>query len=721
MIRINRAGAELLRCAADEITGKSLADFISTNDRARFTQALDELVRTGRIHAAPFSLGPEGNRTISMGGSTLQAPEGNIHQMVVTLTDITEQVKKTADLETAALTMGGVIAGARDGIFVCTPDQTITGWNPAMEDITGIADRDALGKHLAGMLPFLQETGADSPAARAVTGEIVATPDTRYEYPGSGKGGWTRSIFSPLRDSTGKVIGIIGVVQEITSRTKTLLRIKAANRIYTLSAHVGARAPTVRDLETLLSETCRVAVDGDTIRMAWIGLFDHAAGTLRPVAHARTGEGLTNEGSPEINADQEYSLAADILRTGAPAVCSDVKTDSAAQPWGEAALSEGYRSLAAVPFRLKGEIVGIITLCSGEPYAFSTEDADVLAYLGTTVSFALDLLDKKTLQRRAGRGGHGSWERTRFLAGGIESAALPFAAVHADGSTGAVNAALCTLLGYTEDELLALALSQLLGPSSDDTNRFLQVLACKKPEHYETTIRKKDGTCIPVELFLQEMPDETDGRTCIGVFITDGTERKRLTDSLETDRQKYRTFFEKMSTAVIITVPAGDILAANPAACQLFGRTEEALRSTGGSGLAGAGDPRFVELVRTCEEKGCAKGELRLIKGDGTSFDAGVEGARFQDQEGRQALCLILRDITEAKQLAGTRVQKQDLTIALSLTAFPTLFGNPVRAVKAGFSIRRGLRSPGDLLSRKRGMAGWKAFIRMTATITRHQ
>ena len=68
------------------------------------------------------------------------------------------------------------------------------------------------------------------------------------------------------------------------------------------------------------------------------------------------------------------------------------------------AFRHGYLSLAAVPFRLNGEVVGAITLCSGEPDAFSEAEAEQLALLGTTLSSALDLLDKKTLQRRAGQG-----------------------------------------------------------------------------------------------------------------------------------------------------------------------------------------------------------------------------------------------------------------------------------------------------------------------------
>jgi PAS domain S-box-containing protein len=341
----------------------------------------------------------------------------------------------------------------------------------------------------------------------------------------------------------------------------------------------------------------------------------------------------------------------------------------------EEAHRQGYRSLAAVPFRLKGQIIGVLTLCSGEPDAFSDEESEQLALLGTTLSSALDLLDKKTLQRRAGKGSHGSWERTQFLAGGIESASVPFVAVFPDGSTGAVNAALCAMLGYTEDELLALPLTRLFpdGTTADE-ERFMRVITTKMPGRYESTTRTKDGTLLPVECFLQAMTDETSGQPCTYAFIADISDRKQQMDLLEEERQQYMAFFETASAAIVVTTPEGSVLAANPAACRLFGRTEEALRSADGGGLAGTGDPRFVELARTCKENGTAQGELRLIREDGMQFDAAVRAAWIKAKNGQAALNLTLWGITGQK-LAGAALNQDRNGVVSLLDSLP----NPLR------------------------------------------
>ena len=663
---INQAGARLLGAPAGEITGKNLVEFFGQDEGMRLLACLAGTGGPGNTCQERFLLrSREGEQTIvSLDRTVIRGSEGEICRILVTLTDITGLVAKEDEFRARATRAGAIVNGAREGIVVCAPDLSITCWNPALEDITGIAAPDALGQPLAGMLPFLRAAGEDAPV-RALKGEVVATPDTRYDYPATGKQGWLRALFSPLRESSGEITGVIGVIQEITARTKALRKLKADQRLYATGAQVAFPATVLRDLETLLSETCKAAVDGDTVCMAWIDLFDRAAGVLRPVAQAGAGKELPEGGYRLTGQTPAGCLAEEVITRGAPIICPDVATDPIAQSWRDLARANGFRSQAALPFRLKGEIVGVMTLCSREPCAFSPENTGVLEYLATTLSSALDLLDKKTLQRRAGKGGRGSWERTRFLAGGIECAALPYAAVYEDGSTGAANAALCTLLGYTEEELLALPLASILGAPEKDGDRFRQVLATQRPERYECAARKKDGTLVPVEVFLQAIPDEAGDKPCTGIFLADISERTRYADARERDRAKFRTIVEETTAAVVITTPEGNILSANPAACRLLGRTEQELTLPGEGGPAVNGDPRFVELVRACRESGSATGELRLVRGDAAIRDVYVEARQFPDQDGQPALGLVLIDITGTRTAGEAQAGEREAALSL--------------------------------------------------------
>ena len=630
----NRAGTALLAGKQERPVGTPLRDYITADGQAAFDAALVELAVSGGVRGKVFSLDLPGKAEVMVrfDGTAIRDPDGSLRRFSITLADVSALVAEREAEQTAARTAKGIIAGLRDGVIACTPDLLVTEWNEAMEDISGIPAKDAIGKLLTEVLQFSGETRPDSAAGRALAGEIAVIPDTPYEYRATGKNGWCRVVFSPVRDDTGTIRGIAGTVQEVTARTQAVRRIRAQNRLYAIGEGVRSAALEARHLEDFLRETCRLAAGTEGVSLAWIGLFDHAAGILRPVASFGDTGDLPKEGFTIGDHDSGAGPAADAIRTG--------NTVAGEDPSGHA------RSLAAIPFRLNGEVVGVITLGSDEPDAFLKAEDDQFALLGSALTSALDLLDKKTLRRHAGKGSHGSWERTRFLAEGLETASIPFAVIFPDGTTGAVNAALCRFLGYTEEELLALPLTGLFSAKDAAADACRHVLATQVPGRFESALRAKNGTEIPVEVFLQSMTDETDGGQCVSVFITDRstqvTEFARLTQ--ENDRS--HALLETCSAPLLLVGARGNVLRANPAACTLF------MQQGPGFSLApesGSGDPRFVELIRICNETGQAQGILRLIRADGSPFDAEAAARRFGNGNGEPSYTLVLREIDSAE------------------------------------------------------------------------
>ncbi|HPD89861.1 MAG TPA: PAS domain-containing protein [Bacillota bacterium] len=66
----------------------------------------------------------------------------------------------------------------------------------------------------------------------------------------------------------------------------------------------------------------------------------------------------------------------------------------------------------------------------------------------------------------------------------------------------------------------------------------------------------------------------------------------------------YQYLFENMMEAVLLTSPDGKIYRANPAACQLFERTEEEICMAGRKGLVELSDPRLQIALQTREKMG---------------------------------------------------------------------------------------------------------------------
>lgn len=95
----------------------------------------------------------------------------------------------------------------------------------------------------------------------------------------------------------------------------------------------------------------------------------------------------------------------------------------------------------------------------------------------------------------------------------------------------------------------------------------------------------------------------------------------------------YRSVYEQGMEAVFLTTPDGAILAANPAACKLFGLTEEEICQAGRAGLVDASSPQFNGLLEERARTGITRGELIFIRGDGSRFPGEVSSRQFADDQ----------------------------------------------------------------------------------------
>ncbi|MGB8408528.1 MAG: EAL domain-containing protein [Gallionella sp.] len=129
----------------------------------------------------------------------------------------------------------------------------------------------------------------------------------------------------------------------------------------------------------------------------------------------------------------------------------------------------------------------------------------------------------------------------------------------------------------------------------------------------------------------------------------------------------YRSVFEHTMEAVFLTSPDGAILAANPAACKLFGLSEEEICKVGRAGLVDASSPQFTGLLEERARTGMVRGELIFIRGDGSRFLGEVSSRQFADDHQITRTILIVRDLTEYKkseQLLAESEEQYRLLIA---------------------------------------------------------
>ena len=107
------------------------------------------------------------------------------------------------------------------GVAICDREFRCLAWNSFMEQLTGCPAGKVLGKNVIEASPHMRQTGIDQLLKRAMAGETVASADTPYRSPKTGKIGWVVATYAPLRDECGRIVGVVTTVHDITPRKET--------------------------------------------------------------------------------------------------------------------------------------------------------------------------------------------------------------------------------------------------------------------------------------------------------------------------------------------------------------------------------------------------------------------------------------------------------------------------------------------------------------------
>jgi PAS domain S-box-containing protein len=126
-------------------------------------------------------------------------------------------------------------------------------------------------------------------------------------------------------------------------------------------------------------------------------------------------------------------------------------------------------------------------------------------------------------------------------------------------------------------------------------------------------------------------------------------ERMQIKEDLRVSEEKYHLLFESSLDAIVLMKPDGTIVLANPAACHLLDMTEDEIRRAGRSGIVNQADPRVAALITERERTGRTRGEVDVIRKNGTAVPCEISSALFRDREGNPMLSIIARDITERR------------------------------------------------------------------------
>jgi two-component system, cell cycle sensor histidine kinase and response regulator CckA len=171
----------------------------------------------------------------------------------------------------------------------------------------------------------------------------------------------------------------------------------------------------------------------------------------------------------------------------------------------------------------------------------------------------------------------------------------------------------------------------------------------------ELVMEKGDGSFFHAQ--VQSIRTKVNGLPATRNVLTDVSDRKRAEEALQASEERYRIVVANSADAIFLTQPDGNTCAANPAACRIFGRSEEELCRLGREAVIDPDDLRWPAAVVECRKSGLFRGELNYRRKDGTVFPGEVSSTIFRDSAGREWVSSVIRDITERRR-AEERITK---------------------------------------------------------------
>jgi PAS domain S-box-containing protein len=136
--------------------------------------------------------------------------------------------------------------------------------------------------------------------------------------------------------------------------------------------------------------------------------------------------------------------------------------------------------------------------------------------------------------------------------------------------------------------------------------------------------------------------------------------------ALRESEERFRTLFENVMDAIVVIDPSvrGKVVSANPAACRLFGYTQEEFVGLDKHALVDTSDPGLSTMLEHRKEGRQASAQLTYRRKDGSRFTGDVTSAFFRDSKGKRRVVAVVRDVTARKRTEEEiRRERDDLEL----------------------------------------------------------
>ena len=222
-----------------------------------------------------------------------------------------------------------------------------------------------------------------------------------------------------------------------------------------------------------------------------------------------------------------------------------------------------------------------------------------------------------------------------------------------------VNPALCSMLGFTEQEMCSRHCVSFSPPEDAQKDWALfEQLRARSIDHYQIEKRflRRDGSLMWGRLSVSLLSDRPS--PVVVAMVEDITEHKKAEETLRESEEKFRSVFRDAGIGMVIVSPEGRFLGANESFCDCLGYTHDELLTKNVEAVTLPEDwPAFSQRLRNAlnEGSGFHRVQKRCLHKNGSVVYTESSGSLIRNSQGDpQYFVGEVLDVTKRKEAEET-------------------------------------------------------------------
>jgi PAS domain S-box-containing protein len=524
LLACNRAFARALAMPERELIGKPVFTLfppkVAEGRRALFEQA----IRTREQVQVEDTR--DGRHLMNIVCPVLDAA-GNVSRVAIFALDITQRKKAESALARQEALYRTLFELSPDGILLEDANGNILDVNQALCQSFGYSREELLHQNVRWFVPPEHQGEVAAHLATLRAGQTLE--HEAWNLRKNGDRCLMRLSEKPLTLPDGRQ-GILVVNRDITESKRGEM---TRETFLSLGAKLSAAQSPAEAARAVYAAADQLS-QWDT---ATLSLYSQESDRMEPVLFYDVMNGNRCEVSPPLPAGAPSARMRRIMQQGAELILrkKDDTENTDSVRFGDT--SRASASIMGVPMRREGRPVGVLSIQSYTPDAYSQDDLRTLQALADYCAGALERIRiEEALQQRE------EFNRNILATAMDGFYALDFS-TDPGGAIVTVNDAYCRLTGYSREELCRMRITDLEAKETPEgVTRHKAKIMAAGADRFETLHRRKDGQEIQVEISLSKLAGSNE--RMFG-FVRDIGERKQA----ELMKEAFLSLGTKLSAA----------------------------------------------------------------------------------------------------------------------------------------------------------------------------